>query len=102
MVLEGTVNKGYLELLKLIGYEFEFIIATEEDAIKYKDIPGGIPYGMDYTYEAYVKFYTDMDIEETLLREDLILGLEKTQLALLINNPDSEIRELVEERMRDE
>jgi hypothetical protein len=98
MILEGIVGKGYLELLKIVGYDFEFIIASEEDLIKY---PNSCPTDMDFTYDAYVKIYTDMDIEETLLREDLILGLEKTQLALLINNPDDEIRELVEERVRE-
>lgn len=99
MILEGIVGKGYLELLKIADYDFEFIIASKEDSIKY---PNLCPTDMDFTYDAYVKFYTVMDIEEMLLREDLVLGLEKTQLALLINNPDSEIRELVEERMRDE
>ena len=96
MTLEGIVGKGYLELLKLAGYEFDFIITSKEEADKNDVCPS-----MDFTDDVYVRFYTSADIEEMLLPEDLIHGLEKTQLALLINNSDPEIRELVEEQARE-
>jgi len=117
MYIEGIVNKEHLELMKKAGYEIDFEIHSKEDAIKLAAptfVPGvkdltlhgnivrcGTYDEMDFTTDAYVRFYVDMDIEKYITAFDCVECLEPTDLPLLIGAKNRDILEAVENKLKE-
>ena len=102
MYIDGIIDKTHLEFMEKAGWEFTWKIMDKEQAIAYNNSFGDvIDIEMDFTTEAYARFYIDTDIEEYITAEGIVENLPSEDLPLAAvcnnNNIKSEALRLLKE-----
>lgn len=92
MKVEGLINKGRLEALRLAGYDFLCAVVNEEEAIKAREQGYDVPAFDDGSDEfAFVSIITDHDVESVFPANALVKECAPKELARLAVNTDEEV-----------
>lgn len=102
MFVEGCITQGYLQALRVAGYNIQLAIESGEEASRLIqnncDLPD--PADHDYGQEPWVRIYFDSDIEDVIGAEEVVNECkEEGKLPLLVGNPDSRIAREVEKAL---
>ena len=101
MIIEGLIDKEYMELMEKAGWKFDWKIEDNEQLKCASDKGLEVPDELDESQHAYIRFYVDMDIEQFYPPKQLVEDLPREELPLLIDTKNEVVRKEVEKVLKE-
>ncbi len=99
MFVEGIIDRGMLEVLRLAGFDIMWTADTPSKAKRkgYDDMVKE-----DFKTEVIARVFMEQDMEEVFPLEEVVGYIRKKDLPLLIGNSNPDIVEAVKDRLKEE